>query len=174
MSKLTKLDKYFLEKCFIGNGVINGIVNALIFYGAESAHKDKMFSLTDVLKDISFTVFLLGLLLVLIVHPLTVKDIKSGKLEKASEPSKLLKVLPKKKGLASLVVGLIAVAICVPLTALAAVALKLTPITYTGMGIFKGVICAIAGTLSGYLTVVHVRNYYEVAQEDNTSKELSA
>ncbi len=33
--KKAKLNSYLLEKCIIGNGIINGILNAIIFYFME-------------------------------------------------------------------------------------------------------------------------------------------
>lgn len=35
MTKAKKFNNYLLEKCLIGNGIINGILNAIIFYTLE-------------------------------------------------------------------------------------------------------------------------------------------
>ena len=42
--KEAKLNSYFLEKCIIGNGIINGILNAIIFYFMEKKHPDAIFA----------------------------------------------------------------------------------------------------------------------------------
>ena len=70
---------YLLSKCTIGYGIINGLINAGIFYLMEKSHPDAMFGSADIIKDLTFTTFLLGFLLALIVMPLTAKDLEKGK-----------------------------------------------------------------------------------------------
>ena len=73
------LKSYLLSKCIVGYGIINGLINATIFYFMEKGHPDALFYAGDIIKDLTFTTFLLGFLLALIVMPLTVKDLEKGK-----------------------------------------------------------------------------------------------
>ena len=70
---------YLLSKCLIGYGLVNGIINAIIFYFMERGHLDKVFEAKDIISDFAFTTFLLGSLLALIVIPMIAKDMEKGK-----------------------------------------------------------------------------------------------
>lgn len=61
---------YALNKCLIGDGVINGVLNAGIFYLMHMADTGATFGLTDVLVDFAMTGLLLGIILAAIVIPL--------------------------------------------------------------------------------------------------------
>lgn len=170
MTKSNNFNKYLITKCLIGNGVINGIFNAIIFYLMEKGHPDKIFMTQDIVIDLGITSLLLGLLLTLIVYPMTVKDVKSGHLEKQEGTNKIANFLPKNKNLAAVVIGLITTAIIVPLTWVIVTVLNLAPLTVTTMGIFKGIMCAIAGTIAGYMTIVKVAYATEVSSDASNKK----
>lgn len=153
MTKAKKFNNYLLEKCLIGNGIINGILNAIIFYTLEKGTPDKIFHTQDVVMDFAFTGFLLGFLLPLIVFPLTQKDITSGKFTLPEGTNKIANLLPNKKILSALVIGVIAMVLMVSIAFVCVSLLGLTPLTVKAMGIFKGIMCAIAGATAGYLTI---------------------
>ena len=54
---------YALNKCLIGYGVVNGIINAAIFAGLHAAAEGATFDMGAVVSDLSFTGLLLGMLL---------------------------------------------------------------------------------------------------------------
>lgn len=68
-SKIAKAPKsfksYALNKCLIGYGVVNGIINAAIFAGINAGAPDAMFGMHDIVHDLAFT----GLLLVCCCSP---------------------------------------------------------------------------------------------------------
>lgn len=148
--------KYLLSKCLIGYGLINGIVNAIIFYFMERGHLDKIFDGRDIITDFAFTTFSLGLILALIVIPMTAKDMEKGEFKAENRTHKIEKYLPNHILLTSLVVGLIACVISVILSSLIVFVFKASPLNVIQMMIFKGIICSIAGAISGYLCIIKV------------------
>ena len=148
--------KYLLSNCLIGYGLINGIVNAIIFYFMERGHLDKIFDGRDIITDFAFTTFSLGLILALIVIPMTAKDMEKGEFKAENRTHKIEKYLPNHILLTSLVVGLIACVISVILSALIVFVFKASPLNVIQMMIFKGIICSIAGAISGYLCIIKV------------------
>ncbi|MFR7404617.1 MAG: hypothetical protein ACLUW6_08470 [Coriobacteriaceae bacterium] len=81
-SKIAKAPKsfksYALNKCLIGYGVVNGIINAAIFAGINAGAPDAMFGMHDIVHDLAFTGLLLGMLLFACVVPLTRMDLRKG------------------------------------------------------------------------------------------------
>ena len=104
-SKIAKAPKsfksYALNKCLIGYGVVNGIINAAIFAGINAGAPDAMFGMHDIVHDLAFTGLLLGMLLFACV------------------------LLP-------------------------------LPLTVTGLMLLKGLVCACAGAVAGYITICYV------------------
>ncbi len=85
MAKTSKTPKapksfksYALNKCLIGYGVVNGIINAAIFAGINAGAPDAMFGMHDIVHDLAFTGLLLGMLLFACVVPLTRMDLRKG------------------------------------------------------------------------------------------------
>ena len=91
-------NSYLLNKCIVGYGIINGIINAVIFYLMHLSEPELLFSEADVFHDFALTGVLLGILLFVIVVPLTV----------------------------------------------------------TGLMLLKGLVCACAGAVAGYITICYV------------------
>lgn len=164
MKKANSLNSYLLEKCVIGNGIINGIINAVIFYFMEKGHPDEIFNTSDIVIDLAITSFILGIILVLIVLPLTKKDVESGKLSLVHEENKIANFVPDNTKKAAFVVGLVDMVIITVISFLSVVLFKLAPLTVTGMMIFKGIMCAIAGMIAGYMCIAKV-----VYQKDNSA-----
>ena len=69
---------YALNKCLIGYGVVNGIINAAIFAGLHAAAEGATFDMGAVVSDLSFTGLLLGMLLFACVVPLTRMDLRKN------------------------------------------------------------------------------------------------
>lgn len=71
-------NSYLLNKCIVGYGIINGIINAVIFYLMHLSEPELLFSEADVFHDFALTGVLLGILLFVIVVPLTRMDLRKG------------------------------------------------------------------------------------------------
>ena len=69
-------NSYLLNKCIIGYGVINGIINAVIFYLLHMGEPEALLGHADIFHDFALTGVLLGLLLFVIVVPLTRMDLR--------------------------------------------------------------------------------------------------
>ena len=61
MTKLNNFNQYVLKKCLIGDGMINGIINAIIFYFFEIGYiGTKTLAVGDIVMDLVFSSFFLG------------------------------------------------------------------------------------------------------------------
>lgn len=154
MKKAHSFKSYLLEKCLIGNGIINGIINAIVFYAMYKSHPNATFMTVDIVTDLAATSLILGIILSLIVLPLTTKDVNNGKIARQEGSNKVSAFLPNNKYLSILVVGIITMVIITVLTWFVVMIFNLSPLTVKTMGIFKGVMCTIAGMIAGYLTIM--------------------
>lgn len=154
MTKVHNFNKYLLEKCLIGNGIINGIINALVFFAMHKSEPNTTFMTTDIVIDLSATSLILGFLLALIVFPLTAKDLNAGKITRQEGANKIVGFLPKNKYASALVIGIITMVIIAPITWALVMVLNLSPMTVKSMGIFKGIMCAVAGMIAGFMTIL--------------------
>ncbi len=71
-------NSYLLNKCIVGYGIINGIINAVIFYLMHLSEPELLFSEADIFHDFALTGVLLGILLFVIVVPLTRMDLRKA------------------------------------------------------------------------------------------------
>ena len=142
---------YALSKCIVGYGIINGIINAAIFAGIHAGAPDARFRFGDVAHDMALTGALLGILLFVIVVPLTKADFRKGRFAGPVEGDQLAP-LPRSFALATVVMGAIGLVAAVGIAEAACLALPL-PLDVTGMMLLKGVCCATVGCLSGYFTI---------------------
>ncbi len=137
------LKSYLLSKCIVGYGIINGLINATIFYFMEKGHPDALFYAGDIIKDLTFTTFLLGFLLALIVMPLTVKDLEKGKFSSQDSVHKLEKYLPNHLFVFSIVLGLVTAILTIILSSIIVFLFNIAPLTVMQMMFFKGITCAV-------------------------------
>ena len=152
MAAAKDYQSYLKNKCIVGYGIVNGIVNALIFMGMHAGDADITFAAGKVVEEIALTGALLGLILTWCVVPLTKMDFNKGVYPGNSEGYGWLAKLPKKSIPLSIFVGIIALVVATPLAWLCTFVLPL-PLSRTGMMIFKGVMCAVAGCVSGYVVI---------------------
>ncbi len=143
---------YLKNKCIVGYGIVNGVINALIFLGMHAGEPGITFAAGKVVEEIALTGALLGLILTWCVVPLTKIDLKKGVYQGNSAGYGWLAKLPYKAIPMSIVVGVIALAVATPLAWLCTLALPL-PLSRTGMMVFKGCMCAVAGCVSGYVVI---------------------
>ena len=134
-------NSYLLNKCIVGYGIINGIINAVIFYLMHLSEPELLFSEADIFHDFALTGVLLGILLFVIVVPLTRMDLRKGVF---SGPN-----VANLGGAVAATVSLMGVG------AFACVLLPL-PLTVTGLMLLKGLVCACAGAVAGYITICYV------------------
>ena len=160
-SKIAKAPKsfksYALNKCLIGYGVVNGIINAAIFAGINAGAPDAMFGMHDIVHDLAFTGLLLGMLLFACVVPLTRMDLRKGVFS-----------LPGAAGGAfPLVSSSYAVSILgmTGAGALLSLALPAAGATVTGMMFLKGLVCALGGAVAGWFTISFVVRGQQKADE---------
>lgn len=164
MKKQMSMKAYLLEKCLIGYGIINGIINGGIFYALEGKHVDATFGLIDILADFGITALLLGMILFYCAAPLTLQDVNKGKFKVEKYDNKIVSMLPQKKFLTALYIGLITMVITVALVSVISIALTL-PLNVKMMTLYKGVACTIAGAIAGYLTINKVTSTYQESVE---------
>ncbi len=143
---------YLKNKCIVGYGIVNGVINALIFLGMHAGDPDITFAAGKVVEEIALTGALLGLILTWCVVPLTKMDINKGVYQGNPAGYGWMEKLPKKAIPLSIVVGVIALVVATPIAWLCTFVLPL-PLSRTGMMVFKGVMCAIAGCVSGYVVI---------------------
>ena len=151
-AKTKDYKSYLLNKCIIGYGIVNGIVNALIFFGMNASNPDATFVQGKIIEEMALTGVLLGLILTWCVVPLTKMDLKKGVYVGVEGAYGFTAKLPKKAIPMSLAVGVIALVVVVAITGLLTFVLPL-PLNRTGMMIFKGCMCAITGAVSGYCVI---------------------
>ena len=68
---------YILSKCIIGNGIINGAINAGIFYLLNMKHEGAFFS-SSLYFDFALTTFILVLCMAASAYPTIAKAVKKG------------------------------------------------------------------------------------------------
>lgn len=161
MAAATKEYKsYLANKCIIGYGIINGIVNALIFFGMNASNPDATFTAAKVVEEIVLTGALLGLILTWCVVPLTKMDLRKNVYKADADRNGMITKLPGGAVTLSIPVGIIAAVVAGALAWVFTLVLPM-PLTRTGMMIFKGCMCAVVGCLSGYIVVTRTTAGFE-------------
>lgn len=150
-------NSYLLNKCIIGYGVINGIINAVVFYLIHMGEPTAMFGEADIFHDLALTGVLLGILLFVIVVPLTRMDVRKHVFATPDVPSLGggASLVPASYAPALLVTTIVATVVLMGVGAFACTLLPL-PLSMTGMMLLKGVVCACAGGAAGYFTICYV------------------
>lgn len=150
-------NSYLLNKCIVGYGIINGIINAVIFYLTHLSEPELLFSEADVFHDFALTGVLLGILLFVIVVPLTRMDLRKGVFSgpNVANLGGAASLVPASYAPALLVATVAATVSLMGVGAFACVLLPL-PLTVTGLMLLKGLVCACAGAVAGYITICYV------------------
>lgn len=151
------LGSYLLSKCIVGYGVINGIINAVIFYAIHASDPGVLLGEPDLLHDLAFTGALLGALLFIIVVPLTRADVRKQVFE-VPDPARMaggVSLAPAVYAPALLVTAVVAVVVILGVGALATLFVPM-PLSITAATLLKGVACACAGGMAGYFTICYV------------------
>ncbi|EEA91700.1 hypothetical protein COLSTE_00085 [Collinsella stercoris DSM 13279] len=152
---------YLANKCVIGYGIINGIVNAAIFFGMNASNPDVTFAAGKIIEEIVMTGALLGLILTWCVVPLTKMDLKKGVYKADADCNSIIAKLPGGTVTLSIPVGIIAALIAGALAWVFTLVLPL-PLTRTSMMVFKGCMCAIVGLVSGFIVVTRTTIGFEL------------
>ena len=114
-----------------------------------------LFSEADIFHDFALTGVLLGILLFVIVVPLTRMDLRKGVFSgpNVANLGGAASLVPASYAPALLVATVAATVSLMGVGAFACVLLPL-PLTVTGLMLLKGVVCACAGAVAGYITIV--------------------
>lgn len=155
---------YLANKCIVGYGIINGIVNAAIFFGMNASNPDVTFAANKVVEEIVLTGALLGLILTWCVVPLTKVDLRKNVYKAEADRNGVVAKLPGGAFTLSIPVGIVAAVLAGALAWVFTLVLPM-PLTRTGMMIFKGCMCAVVGAVSGYLVVTRTTAGFEPAAE---------
>ncbi len=144
-------EAYVKNKTYIGYGLINGIINAVIFYFIHMSDIADMTTFHDGMVDMALTSVLLGMILTWCVVPLTKADIKKGIFEANTHFTQAQK-LPQNAFVLSLVMG---VAIGLVGSAISALLIFICQsFLYNWvLMIIKGIVCAIIGGLAGFTVI---------------------
>ena len=142
-------------------GIINGIINAVIFYLMHLSEPELLFSEADIFHDFALTGVLLGILLFVIVVPLTRMDLRKGVFSLPGAAGGAFPLVSSSYAVSILGVGALAAVVMTATVSLmgvgafACVLLPL-PLTVTGLMLLKGLVCACAGAVAGYITICYV------------------
>lgn len=147
---------YALNKCLIGYGVVNGIINAAIFAGLHAAAEGATFDMGAVVSDLSFTGLLLGMLLFACVVPLTRMDLRHGRFSLPTPGQGTFALMPGSYVGSLFATGAIALVAMTGLSAVASLFLPAAGISVTAMMLLKGVLCALGGAIAGWCTLSFV------------------
>lgn len=148
---------YLLNKCIVGYGIVNGIINAIVFYLMHRGEPDAVFGEAAIFHDFALTGALLGILLFIIVVPLTRKDVRKGAfiVPRAANLGGAASLVPASYAPALLVTAIAATVTIMGVGAIACVLLPV-PLPLMGLMALKGFCCACAGAAAGYCTVCYV------------------
>ena len=97
------------------------------------SHPNATFMTVDIVTDLAATSLILGIILSLIVLPLTTKDVNNGKIARQEGSNKVSAFLPNNKYLSILVVGIITMVIITVLTWFVVMIFNLSPLTVKTM-----------------------------------------
>ncbi len=116
-----------------------------------------LFSEADIFHDFALTGVLLGILLFVIVVPLTRMDLRKGVFSgpNVANLGGAASLVPASYAPALLVATVAATVSLMGVGAFACVLLPL-PLTVTGLMLLKGLVCACAGAVAGYITICYV------------------
>ena len=158
-------NSYLLNKCIVGYGIINGIINAVIFYLMHLSEPELLFSEADIFHDFALTGVLLGILLFVIVVPLTRMDLRKGVFSLPGAAGGAFPLVSSSYAVSILGVGALAAVIMTGAGALLSLALPAAGATVTGMMFLKGLVCALGGAVAGWFTISFVVRGQQKADE---------
>lgn len=145
---------YLKNKCFVGYGLINGLINAGIFYLINKSDMLKAYTFGSSLEEMAMTTFLLGLILTWCVVPLTKKDLKEEVYTKGSI-SKFAPKLPSGAIALSFVVGVVCLVAGSLVSSILVTILGCSFNAWTMM-VVKGIVCAVVDALAGFMVIESV------------------
>ena len=172
MAKTSKTPKapksfksYALNKCLIGYGAVNGVINAAIFAGINAGAPDTMCGMHEIVHDLAFTGLLLGMLLFACVVPLTRMDLRKNVFSLSGASRGAFPLVSASYAVSILGVGALAAVVMTGAGALLSLALPAAGATVTGMMFLKGLVCALGGAVAGWFTISFVVRGQQKADE---------
>ncbi len=150
---------YLLNKCLIGYGVINGVINGIICYLINMGNPTGTFGFSAILMDFALTGILLGVILMECVLPATRSDIRKNSFVLPDYVDGWQKHLPRGNIAGAVVIGLATMVVSLAIGAVFSLVLPL-PLNLMQMVVFKAILCAVIGAFAGYLSIYKVVVHY--------------
>ncbi len=147
-------EAYVRNKTYIGYGIVNGIINAIIYLFIHLGVIGEMTTFNAGMFDMFITSALLGLILTWFVVPLTKGDIKKGVFD-ANMTFTPAQKLPKNTFVLSIVMCVVTGIAGSILSAILIFICEAFLFNWVMM-IIKGIVCAIIGGLSGFIVIEDV------------------
>ncbi len=147
-------EAYVKNKTYIGYGLINGIINAAIFYFSNMSKMGESVTFHDATVGMAINSVLLGMILTWCVVPLTKQDIKNDKFE-ANKHFTQAQKLPQGAIALSVVLGIVCGVVGTAISALLFLIFQSYLTNWTVM-IVKCVVCAVVGGLAGFTVIEDV------------------
>ena len=124
-----------------------------------------LFSEADIFHDFALTGVLLGILLFVIVVPLTRMDLRKGVFSLPGAAGGAFPLVSSSYAVSILGVGALAAVVMTGAGALLSLALPAAGATVTGMMFLKGLVCALGGAVAGWFTISFVVRGQQKADE---------
>ncbi|MEG1447723.1 MAG: hypothetical protein RR048_00350 [Oscillospiraceae bacterium] len=149
------LKKFLVEKCFIGFGIINGIINGAIFYFINK-NNSKALSFFEIGMDFLITAIILSFVVAFIAQANAKSFIKKSGFPEISynkEDHLFIRFFPKNSFMKALVIAILCGIIFAPLFCGVGVMINIPTTLYPVM-ILKGVACSFIGGFTGYFAIL--------------------
>ncbi len=147
-------EAYIKNKTYIGYGLINGIINAAIFYFSNMSDMGVNVTYDNAVFGMAINSVLLGMILTWCVVPLTKADIKNDKFEANMHYTQAQK-LPANGFVLSIVLGIVCGLIGTAISALLFFVFK-SMLTNWTVFFVKLLVCAVVGGLAGFTVIEDV------------------
>lgn len=149
------LQGFIIHSCLISYGLINAIINAIIFFLINRKHGE--FTASILYVDLAVTTFILSVIVAFFAFMAVKGAAKKGNPFVAAfgrQDHLLIKGFPKNNILAALLIGMINTILVPALFVGIAAGLNLLPMGLLAATLLKGAACGTAGALTGYLAIM--------------------
>ncbi len=144
-------EAYIKNKTYIGYGLINGIINAMIFYFVHRSVMGQMTTFHDATVDMLINSVALGMILTWCVVPLTKADIKKGTFEANMHFTSAQK-LPLNAFVLSIVLGIVCGLVGTAISALLFYICQSFLTNWLHFAV-KLLVCSVVGGLCGFTVI---------------------
>ncbi len=149
------LNGFITHSCTISYGIINAIVNAIIFYLLNMKHNE--FTATSIFIDLAITSFILSAIVAFFAFMAVKGSARQGSpfVAPVSKQEHLLfRNFPRNKFLAGLLISIINTILVPAFFVGLPAGLNLLPLNLISATLLKGIACGTAGALTGYFAIM--------------------